>query len=111
MDEEDFEDYDREVELALFREYRDVVSQFRYVVESVVVDPSVAAAVATVCTADGSRLVLPNAGPDGSDVVIDDEYTSGRSEWDMRLDADGAWRVYSSTPIGVAATEDVCGAG
>ena len=28
MDEEDFEDYDREVELALFREYRDVVSQF-----------------------------------------------------------------------------------
>ena len=34
MDEEDFEDYDREVELALFREYRDVVSQFRYVVET-----------------------------------------------------------------------------
>ncbi len=34
MDEDDFEDYDREVELALFREYRDVVSQFRYVVET-----------------------------------------------------------------------------
>lgn len=34
MDEEDFEDYDREVELALFREYRDVVSQFRFVVET-----------------------------------------------------------------------------
>ncbi|MCC7127381.1 MAG: DUF2469 family protein, partial [Microbacteriaceae bacterium] len=30
MDDDDFEDYDREVELALFREYRDVVSQFRY---------------------------------------------------------------------------------
>ena len=34
MDEDDFEDYDREVELALYREYRDVVSQFRYVVET-----------------------------------------------------------------------------
>lgn len=34
MEDDDFEDYDREVELALFREYRDVVSQFRYVVET-----------------------------------------------------------------------------
>ena len=34
MDEDDIEDYDREVELALYREYRDVVSQFRYVVET-----------------------------------------------------------------------------
>ena len=34
MDDDEFEDYDREVELALFREYRDVVSQFRYVVET-----------------------------------------------------------------------------
>jgi hypothetical protein len=84
--------------------------QFRYVVESVVVDSSLATAVATVCIADGSRLVLPNAAPDGGDVVIDDEYTSGRSEWEMRLDVDGVWRLYGSTPIGVAATEDVCGA-
>lgn len=34
MEDDEFEDYDREVELALFREYRDVVSQFRYVVET-----------------------------------------------------------------------------
>lgn len=34
MDDDEFEDYDREVELALFREYRDVVAQFRYVVET-----------------------------------------------------------------------------
>ena len=34
MDDEVFEDYDRELELALFREYRDVVAQFRYVVET-----------------------------------------------------------------------------
>ncbi len=34
MDDDDFEDYDREVELALYREYRDVASQFQYVVET-----------------------------------------------------------------------------
>ena len=34
MDDDDFEDYDREVELALYREYRDVVGQFKYVVET-----------------------------------------------------------------------------
>ena len=34
MDEDEFEDYDREVELALYREYRDVVGQFTYVVET-----------------------------------------------------------------------------
>ncbi len=34
MDDEEFEDYDREVELALYREYRDVVGQFKYVVET-----------------------------------------------------------------------------
>lgn len=34
MDDEVFEDYDRELELALFREYRDVVRQFTYVVET-----------------------------------------------------------------------------
>ena len=32
MDEEDFDDYDREAELALYREYRDVVGQFSYVI-------------------------------------------------------------------------------
>src|SRR4051794_39349300 len=34
MDDDDIEDYDREVELALYREYRDVVGQFKYVVET-----------------------------------------------------------------------------
>jgi hypothetical protein len=28
MDDEGFDDYDRELELALYKEYRDVVSQF-----------------------------------------------------------------------------------
>jgi hypothetical protein len=31
---EDFDDYDREAELALYKEYRDVVSQFQFVVET-----------------------------------------------------------------------------
>jgi len=34
MEPEDFDDYDREAELALYREYRDIVYQFRYVVET-----------------------------------------------------------------------------
>ncbi len=34
MDDDDFEDYDREMELALYREYRDIVRQFRFVVET-----------------------------------------------------------------------------
>ena len=33
MDEE-FDDFDREAELALYREYRDVVNQFQFVVET-----------------------------------------------------------------------------
>lgn len=34
MEENDFEDFDREAELALYREYRDVVKMFRYVIET-----------------------------------------------------------------------------
>ena len=34
MDENEFDDYDRDAELALFREYRDVVGTFKYVVET-----------------------------------------------------------------------------
>ena len=34
MDDEVFEDYDRELELALYREYRDVVGLFSHVVET-----------------------------------------------------------------------------
>ena len=34
MDENEFDDYDREAELALFREYRDLAGTFKYVVET-----------------------------------------------------------------------------
>ncbi|MDA3146036.1 DUF2469 family protein [Leucobacter sp. UCMA 4100] len=34
MNDDELDDYERDAELALFREYRDVVSQFRYVVET-----------------------------------------------------------------------------
>lgn len=34
MDDEDFDDYEREAELSLYREYRDVVSMFQYVIET-----------------------------------------------------------------------------
>nr|KGA07664.1 MAG: hypothetical protein GM42_0900 [actinobacterium acMicro-1] len=32
--DEDFDDYEREAELALYREYRDVAGQFKYVIET-----------------------------------------------------------------------------
>jgi hypothetical protein len=34
MEENEFEDYDREAEIALYREYRDVVGTFKYVIET-----------------------------------------------------------------------------
>ncbi len=34
MHDDEIDDYERDAELALFREYRDIVSQFRYVVET-----------------------------------------------------------------------------
>jgi hypothetical protein len=34
MEENEYEDYDREAEIALYREYRDVVGTFTYVIET-----------------------------------------------------------------------------
>lgn len=34
MDDESFDDYDRDLELSLYREYRDVVRQFQFVIET-----------------------------------------------------------------------------
>ena len=34
MEEDEFDDYDREAELALYREYHDIVGQFSYVIET-----------------------------------------------------------------------------
>ena len=34
MEENEFEDYDRQSEVALYREYRDVVGTFKYVIET-----------------------------------------------------------------------------
>lgn len=84
---------------------------FRYVIESVELDSAGTAATVTVCIADGSRLVQPNAAPDGGDVIVDDEFVSGRSTWDVRLDADGVWRAFDTAPLGETSSEDVCGAG
>lgn len=34
MDDDAFDDYDRDLELSLYREYRDVVRQFQFVIET-----------------------------------------------------------------------------
>ena len=85
--------------------------RFRYVIESVDVDQSLSLASALVCIADGSRLVLPGAAPDGGDVIVDDAFISGRSLWDVRLDGDGVWRVYAGPAQGQTESSDVCPVG
>ena len=34
MDENEFEDYERDAEVVLYREYRDIVGTFKYVIET-----------------------------------------------------------------------------
>lgn len=34
MDENEFDDYERDAELALYREYKDIVGTFKYVIET-----------------------------------------------------------------------------
>ena len=82
--------------------------QYRYVIELVELSDDGNTATATVCLADGSKLVLPGAGPQGADVIIDDQFVSGREAWELRLDADGQWRAYSAPVIGVTEESDVC---
>lgn len=82
--------------------------QFRYVTEEVELSDDQQQAVVTVCFADGSKLVEPGAGPDGSDLIIDGTFTSGREAWDIRLDDDGVWRAHDAPLIGTAEATDVC---
>jgi hypothetical protein len=82
--------------------------QFRYVIESVEVDASGTSATAVVCIADGSKLVMPGAGPGGADVIVDGTYVSGRESWEMQLEADGVWRVHDAPALGPTESSDVC---
>ena len=85
-------------------------NHFRYVIESVILGVDLATATVVVCIADGSKLVLPGAGPNGRDVIIDDAYTSGRSQWEMKLDGDGRWRGYDAPAVGPTESTDQCSA-
>ncbi len=84
---------------------------FRYVVESVTLADSLTEATARVCFADGSALIRPNAAPDGSDVIVDDEFVSGREDWHIVLGADGVWRVDAAPAFGSPQASDACAAG
>jgi hypothetical protein len=81
----------------------------RFVIENIDVDATATRATATVCIADGSRLVLPSA--DGTDVIIDDAFVSGREAWELRLDPDGSWRAYAAPGVGETSETDQCPAG
>jgi hypothetical protein len=65
-------------------------------------------AAAVVCNTDGSERVLPGAGPNGEDVIVDGFFVSRRDKYDMRLDADGTWRLYDGQLIGNPSPVDLC---
>jgi hypothetical protein len=85
--------------------------QFRHVIEKVELSADLRQATATVCFADGSKLVDPGAGPNGANLIIDGAFVSGREAWDMRLEQDGVWRVHDAPVIGTTEVTDVCPAG
>ncbi len=82
--------------------------QFRHVVEDVELNPDLTEATVLVCWADGSKLVLPGAGPDGVDVIVDGVFVSARETWALRLDADGVWRSYGAELVGPTEGADIC---
>ena len=55
--------------------------RFRIVIEKVDLNADGTQATVTLCIADGSSIVLPGAGPDGADVIIDDAFVSGVEAW------------------------------
>ena len=82
--------------------------QFRYVIEKVELAADLKQATVTVCSADGSQLVKPGAGPGGADVIVDGGFSSGREAWDVRLDPDGQWRPYAAPAVGPTESTDIC---
>ena len=85
--------------------------QYGFVIEAIDLNEEATQATVIVCFADGSRLVLPGAAPDGGDVIVDDAFLSARERWDMRLDPDGAWRAYDATPVDDSSETDLCADG
>ena len=73
MDDDEIEDYDREVELALYREYRDVLPMFQYVVET------------------ERRFYLAN------DVKLDAKQENGRTYFELSLRDAWVWDMYRPT--------------
>ena len=73
MSSEDLERYETEIELQLYREYRDVLPMFQYVVET------------------ERRFYLAN------DVQLDVRQADGRTYFDLRLRDAWVWDMYRHT--------------
>jgi hypothetical protein len=66
-------------------------------------------AVVRVCAQDHSVQVQPGAGPDGSDVVVDDDRGSAIVDWEMVRGEDGRWRQTFGDTIELSVNaEPVC---
>ena len=78
-----------------------------YKIESVTIQGADRAS-AVVCNTDGSERVLPGAGPNGVDIIVNDSFLSRRDTYEMQLDADGVWRLYGGSIIGNPSGVDLC---
>ncbi|WP_040492323.1 hypothetical protein [Ilumatobacter nonamiensis] len=82
--------------------------QYRYVIEAVEIGNDLTTANALVCLADGSKLIEPGGASDGSDLIIDDQFVSGRESWRLQLSADGMWRAIAAPAVGATEESDIC---
>ena len=83
--------------------------KFRFVIESVsLAEGSLDRATALVCIVDDSVRVRPGVGPGGADIVVNDSFISGRTDWQMMLGSDGVWRSNDGVAIGPTEDHDVC---
>ena len=63
----------------------------------------------SVCLSDGAQVVRPGAGPDGADVIVNDEVHTELITLDVRLGASGTWLVNDSVSNGPVQQGDQCG--
>ena len=82
--------------------------QYRYVIEAVEIGDDGTTANALVCLADGSKLIEPGGASDGTDLIVDDQFISGRESWRLQLGADGMWRAIAAPAVGVTEESDIC---
>jgi hypothetical protein len=61
--------------------------------------PPATKAEVVACTIDSGVVYAPNAAPDGSDLIVNDEVSANRDRLTLVLQ-NGSWKLYSGTALG-----------